>query len=171
MKKNRVAADGLADIEGPIMRHYGPLISAAAVKYGGHRDGIGFKAKEVQKFLIVASGATATERALMNVIEALEGNYEQASQLWARYKSRLDDFRANVKNDVVSLEASARKSTEATNKMTAAYGQVITLLNSDEMRIAVDNAERLAAAMQTLASLQSHKLVFAVTDQSKTDAR
>lgn len=159
--------DGLRDIDGPITKYYSPLISAAAIKWGGSREGIGFKEKDVTKFTVVASGAALTESAFMNVIEALEGNYEAAAKLWDGYKSRLDQFRSAVKNDVTSLEASARKSTEATQKMKAAYGDVIDLLNSEEMQTAVSNAERLASAMQTLAKLQSHKLVFAVTDQSE----
>ena len=101
----------------------------------------------------------------MNVIEQLKGNYDEAHKLWEGYKSKLDQFRSAIKNDVTSLEASARKSTEATQKMNAAYSDVIRLLNSDEMTRAVENAERLATAMEALSKMQSHRLVLAVSDQ------
>lgn len=101
----------------------------------------------------------------MNVIAELKGNYEEAETLWKSYEAKLQSFRSMVKNDVSSLEASARKTTEAVQRMTKAYGDVVTQLNSDQMLQAVQNAERLAAALGALAQLQSHKLVFAVTDQ------
>jgi hypothetical protein len=102
----------------------------------------------------------------MNIIEELRNNYEECAGVWETYDKKLAAFRSAVKNDVISLEASARKTTEAVNRMTQAYSNVITQLNSPEMQQAVANAERLSVALTALAQLQSQKLVFAVTDQT-----
>lgn len=158
--------DGLFDITGPVSRQlYAGM--PRAIKCPKHREGIGFRGKDVIRYSVTTQWAMNTEQALMNVLEQLEGNYEAAALLWERYKTRLVDFRSAVKNDVASLDAAAKRSTDATNKMVSAYGHVIEILNSTEMEKAVQNAERLAAAMQALANLQSHKLVLSVVDQSK----
>lgn len=171
-KPNRKAGkhvnpDGLLDLEGPISRTLGASVFPPAYKTALTREGIAFKPDHVNRYIVGAMWATSTENAFMNVIEELGNNYELAADLWSKYNDRLKEFRSNIKNDVTSLEASARKSTEATNKMMAAYGHVIERLNSEDMLTAISNAERLAAAMTALANLQSHRLVLAVTDQEK----
>lgn len=100
----------------------------------------------------------------MEITQELQSQYDAAADLWKAYEKRLSDFRSLVKNDVASLEASARKTAEAVTRMNKAYGDVIAQMNGQEMRQAVENAERLAAAMAALANLQSHKLTVAVID-------
>lgn len=159
--------DGLYDIDGPI----GRLLGRSYVKFvkdPRFPGGQACRGEDIARYTIMCAWASNTEQALMNITEQLEGNYEAAASLWERYKARLTEFRSQVKNDVTSLDAAARKSTEATNKMVAAYGHVITTLTSDEMQRAVENAERLAAAMQLLSKLESHRLVLSVTEQDKS---
>lgn len=103
----------------------------------------------------------------MNILEELKGNYDEAEKLWDSYKGRLDEFRSAVKNDVSSLEASARKTTEAVQRMNRAYGTVIEQLNSEPMLQAIANAERLANALSALSALQAHKLVFSVAENEQ----
>lgn len=111
--------------------------------------------------------AVQTQDLLMTTTEELEQNYEAAAALWKKYEGRLDDFRNKVKQDVASLEASARKTTEASQRINKAYSDVVVQLNSQEMLTAIDNAERLARALNAIANMQSHKLTFAVIDAAK----
>jgi ribosomal protein L20 len=151
---------------GPITKAFGEL---RRFKHIGITRTGQVEDKRRRDVLEVALGyAATTESDLMEVIEELSKNYEQAASLWKDYEKRLTEFRSAVKNDVTSLEAAARKTTDAVHRMNAAYGHVITQLNSQEMQQALSNAERLAAAMQALASLQSHRLVLSVTEQDKT---
>jgi hypothetical protein len=108
-----------------------------------------------------------TECPLMNVIDELKKNFDQVQSLWKGYETELKVFRSAAKNDVSSLEAAARKTSDAAVRINSSYASVMALLNSEEMAQAVSNAERLAAAMTALASLQSHKLVFSVTEQER----
>lgn len=161
--------DGLRDevkLHGPVQR-YGYRMLPKPMKTH-HREGFGYSIRECDKWVYAYGWATSTEQALMNIMSELESSYEAADALWKKYADRLKEFRSVVKNDVTSIEAAARKTTEAVHKMNAAYGHVIAQLNSDEMAQAVANAERLAAAMQALASLQSHRLVLSVAEQDKT---
>lgn len=166
-KKANLTSDGLFDYDEPIGRHFAWILQKDALYNGESRDGVVCKGRNVWAWEISAMWARNTKVGFMNIIEELNNNYEAANDLWKQYKDRLSEFRSAVKNDVTSLEASARKTTEAVNKMTASYKGVLSLLNSPEMETAVQNAERLSVAMQALANLQSHKLVFAVTDQAK----
>jgi len=101
----------------------------------------------------------------MNVIDELQTNYDAAAKLWDAYKDRLHEFRSAVKNDVASLEAAARKTADAAVRINKSYAEVFAQLNGDEMARAIDNAERLARALDAIAHLQGHRLMFAVVDQ------
>lgn len=102
----------------------------------------------------------------MNILETLEGQYEAAKDLWARYDSKLKDFRSAVKNDIASLEASGRSAFAAVNKIRDAHNKTIEVMNSAEMVQAIENAERLATALERIQALKSHKLTLAVLDAS-----
>lgn len=155
--------DGLKDVEGPVAKHLRGMFPRG-LKTGLKREGIGFRKEEVEHYHVAFSWAENTESAFMNIIEELKGHYEAAKHLWSNYNDQLKSFRSQVKNDVSSLEASARKTTRAVQKMQKAYGDVIEVMNGEEMARAVENAERLANAMSALAGLESHKLVLDVSD-------
>ena len=101
----------------------------------------------------------------MDVISSLKSNYDEANALWQNYEKKLESFRSMVKNDVTSLEASARKTTDAVQKMNKAYGDAISQMTSKEMQTAIENAERLAKAMEALAAVQAQKLTFEIADK------
>lgn len=148
-----------------ISQLYVPLINKYT-KQDGHADGGGVRGIDIQLWLTGCAYAVHTEEDLMNIIEQLRGHHEEALTLWNQYKDRLDAFRGQVKNDSASLEAQARKTAEATNKMNASFRTVVATLTSAEMQEAVKNAERLAAALDALNSLKSHKLMFATVDSA-----
>jgi len=161
-----VLEDGVRAAHGPITEWFSCQLRWVH-KNSGIR-GPGLYENQLDRFIVGAKWATFTEGGFMNVIEALKDNYEKAAELWESYKDRLKAFRSDVKNDVQSLEAASRKTTEAVQRMNKAYSDVLAQLNGGEMARAIENAERLAKALGALAELQSHKLVFAVTDQNET---
>lgn len=165
--KENLDRDGLRDIHGPVNRAF-CLAGVRAVKDSRDRhDGLAFYVADLDRYKVGYQWACDTEKLLMNIIEELRTHYEAAARMWKDYEERLTNFRSAVKNDVASVEASARKTTEAVQRMNKAYSEVMAQLNSPSMQQAIQNAERLAAAMESLSALQSHKLVFAVTDQSR----
>lgn len=168
-RRRQMTPDGLRDgpeYHGRVWKYVGEFFPKR-MPTGLTREGFGYLGQDVDYFVVAFNWASNTELAFMNIIEELKGNYEAAQALWAQYEDKLKAFRSSVKNDVTSLEAAARKTTESVHRMNAAYGHVIEQLNSAEMMQAVENAERLAAAMQALANLQTHKLVLSVVEQDK----
>lgn len=173
MKKvntGRITADGFIDFDGPVSKFMRAQHPLRWRDKGGHKGGPHVLGKDADEWALKIIWATNTEMALMNVIEQLKENYDEAQKLWSGYDVKLTEFRGAVKNDVKSLEAAARKTTEAVQKMQTAYGDVINTLNSPEMKNATENAERLAAAMSALANLQSHKLSIAVVDNAPANS-
>ena len=102
----------------------------------------------------------------MNILETLEGQYDAARELWSKYDTKLKDFRAMVKNDISSLEASGRNAFVAVNKIREAHNKTIEIMTSAGMVQAIENAERLATALERIQALKSHKLTLAVLDAS-----
>lgn len=154
--------DTLPNKEGPVTRY---LSRAFPRRVEEGLRAPAWRAQSVQIWIFQAMWATKTEDGFMNIIEELTKNYDQAASLWGLYKNRLDAFRGAVKNDVSSLEASARKTTASIERMNEAYGRVITQMTGHEMAKAVENAERLATAMRALAELQEQRFVLSVVDE------
>ena len=151
--------------EGKIARWNGCFIHQTVVRNAPNREGIGWNRKDVAAIRVNSTWAIDTEALLMDIIAELKSNYEEASTLWATYEKKLESFRSMVKNDVSSLEASARKTTEAVHKMNKAYGDAISQMTSEEMQTAISNAERLAQAMEALAAVQSQKLTVQIMEK------
>jgi hypothetical protein len=156
---------GFKDYNGPICRSlYGHNIFGA-VTSGLCREGHYYDRATIDAGVILYKFALNTEHAFMNMIETLKEQYDEAAKLWDQYDGKLKTFRATVRNDITSIEASARRTTEAVQKMSKAYSDVVGQLNGEPMRQAVENAERLAQAMATLAGLQSHNLAVEVVNK------
>ena len=137
------------------------------IKDGRSREGISFSGRAVNEWVTQWKWAILTERYFMNVVEELRANYDEAAALWKTYEERLTQFRSQCKNDVVSLEAAARKTEDAALRMNRAYTGMFEQLNGVDMMKAIENAERLAAALKALSELQAHRLTFAVLDSTK----
>lgn len=157
----RAYADGLWNMHGSISKHYGAF-ALTPVRTGQFREGFGFNKSDCDAYTHRVGWAISTEDAFLNIIEELKGNYSEVAQLWAMYDEKLKKFRGEVKNDIASLEAAARKTTEGVQRMNKAYADVVDQMNSPAMEQAIKNAERLAAAMTTLANAQSQQLSFTV---------
>jgi hypothetical protein len=156
--------------EGPIKRYLASTMIKFKSRYASGNpehidanDKIEFN-ESFRDYPIKAFWAALTEEAFMNVIEALEGNYKAAETLWQSYEGKLKNFRAMVKNDIAALDASAKGARDAVARIKTAHEEVIATMTSREMVTAIDNAERLASALERIAGLKSHKLTLAVID-------
>lgn len=151
---------------GPIMRAYF-LTGITRLEDGRFRDGIAYSRQELDEWIVGYAWCIDTEGFLMDIQTELKANYDSAAELWSKYEKQLDRFRSAVKNDVASLEASVRKISEAMQRMNKHVGEVVQRMNSTDMQLAITNAERLAAAVNALASVQSSKLTVAIVDNEK----
>lgn len=156
--------DGLKTLVGPIFHSARPPLKVASGDlYSGNYM---VAAAPLRDWELRAFWATQTEQALMNIIETLEGQYDAAKDLWSKYDTKLKDFRSMVRNDIASLEASGQSAFKAVNKIRDAHNKTIEIMNSADMVKAIENAERLADALERIQALKSHKLTLAVLDAS-----
>lgn len=162
--------DGLREIHGSVWNFIGPPYLAHIKKTGLSREGHAWDKNVLEKYVFAYGFYIDTEVGFMNIIETLKNQYEATKELWERYDEKSKNFRATVKNDIASIEASSRKTTEAVQKMHKAYGQVIGQLNGQEMTDAIANAERLAHALETIANLQSHNLAVEIVKSKPPEA-
>lgn len=150
--------------KGPIQR-WATHIVVGYMKKKPVREGYAWERNDVNQIELLVRYATFSEASFMDVISSLKSNYDEANTLWQNYEKKLENFRSMVKNDVTSLEANARKTTDAVHKMNKAYGDAISQMTSKEMQAAIENAERLARAMEALAAVQAQKLTFEIADK------
>lgn len=161
---HRRAPDGLKDFNGPLsraMKEYLPIQPADGWRDAWQKRSVGMIG--IYKF------GFSTENALMNTKEILQQEYADIASIWETYDKQLHNFRSQVKNDVASIEASGNKTVAALGRMNKAYNEVFQQLNSDDMLRAIQNAERLSAALQSINSLTNHKLTFAVIGNEKKE--
>ena len=150
--------------KGPIQR-WATHIVVGHIKKKPVREGYAWERTDIDQIELLVKYATFSEASFMDVISSLKSNYDEANTLWQNYEKKLENFRSMVKNDVTSLEANARKTTDAVHKMNKAYGDAISQMTSKEMQAAIENAERLARAMEALAAVQAQKLTFEIADK------
>ena len=116
-----------------------------------------------------STGATRNEGdySMSDVSEAYEKANIVISNANTAYNKTVVDFRSTIKNDMTSISASADKVQKESVKLSAAYRASISLLNSPEMITAIENAERLAAALTAISQVQPNKIAFAVIETQR----
>ena len=146
------------------------------VRTGENRDGVAWKKDDIDKFLIseigVAEGIIGDpsfqqnpglfimERTLQTAIDETDTAFQQYDKLRSK-------FRAEIKNDVASVEASAKKISAEFLRIATALENIQRTYTSGEFVAAVANAERLARALESIQKLSSSKLTFAVIENIK----
>ena len=116
-----------------------------------------------------STGATRNEGdySMSDVTEAYEKANIVISNANTAYNKTVVDFRSTIKNDMTSISASADKVQKESVKLSAAYRASLSLLNSPEMITAIENAERLAAALTAISQVQPNKIAFAVIETQR----
>lgn len=148
---------------------------------GEFREGVGFKAGDMQKWLktgglqwIMLEGRIKSSKGeqkegyyiMSDVQQAYDEATEQIDKAKVAYHKTLESFRSTIKNDMASIAASAAKVQAEAQKMNQAYGTAIANLTSEKMEAAIANAERLAAALTAISAVNSHSLTLEVTDKT-----
>jgi hypothetical protein len=147
---------GFFDYKGPVTEHC-TLGFPRTYKTAKAREGFAFDVRETDEWVVKTAWAQQTEKYFMNILDKLGENYEAAAEMWKQYEKKLEQFRSVVKNDVSSLEATAKRAHEAGLKIQKVHADLFAQLNSAEMMQAITNAERLGAALKVIQDLESSK--------------
>ena len=101
---------------------------------------------------------------MSDVAEAYDKANEIIEAAQSAYTKTIDSFRGSIKNDVASIGSSADKIQKEAAKMASACKASVDLLVSPQMIAAIENAERLAAALTAISQVQPNKIAFAVIE-------
>ena len=131
------------------------------VKTGANRDGVGWdvgKLRTVEKEVaFFAAWKVSMETGIMADEAA-----NRATEAVKKLKDVSDAFRANTKNDITSMKAASERVQREVLEMSGQYKAAMVLLNSPEFMAAVEQAERMAKALESIAALSETKLSIGI---------
>ena len=145
-----------------------------------NREGFGWKREDLDKWLIAGGndwtmleGRPKHTKPTENgqdyyIMSDVDKAYEKANEVIEKaqdaYNTILGRFRSTIKNDLSSISASSDRVTKEVIKMGEQYQKAISTMNSPEMERAIVNAERLASALATIATVQAANISFTLMD-------
>lgn len=144
----------------------------AAWRTGAIPEGGGYSVKIMSQ--LDAMGLFACSEVLegaMDMADAFEVSIEKAEGARARLNAQLKEFRGEIKNDLAAISASGDRVRDEVRKIALAIESVVQKMSGRDVAAAVENMERLAAALAQIEKLSSTKLMFAVIDQKSQDSR
>ena len=144
------------------------VLNAAFVKTSAHRDGIGFRESILDQDDVVERMVYLTQWkvSMETSIAAIESTARAQSSVES-LKKTLVDFRGTIKNDLSSMKAASERVQTEVLQMRDKYKQAQDLLNSPEFVKAIENAERMAKALEAIQKLNETKVSVAVFSGGK----
>lgn len=126
-----------------------------------NRDGAGFHVGTIRKAAKEIAFFSAWKVSMETNIIATEAA-ERATAAITRLDEVAKAFRANTKNDITSMKAASERVQSEVAQMSDKYKAAMTLLNSPEFATAVEQAERMAKALECISGLAETKVSVGV---------
>lgn len=142
-------------------------VSAQALKTGRFREGVGYDARAFERMKPQLVQRRVWKEAVMIEL-ASEEAAQRAAQAVDRLEERLTTFRSKVGNDLSSMKAASQRVQTEVQSMADKYGFARDLLTSPEFERAIENAERMATALESISRLSETKLSVAVFSGGKS---
>lgn len=106
---------------------------------------------------------------MSDMTEKLDEATEQIISAERRFLEARGKFNANIKNEIASVEAASKKIAGEFDRINGALLRLTAVYTSSGFVNAIENAERLAAALASIQSLTTSKLTFAVIDHGQPE--
>lgn len=147
---------------------------------GTNRDGVGYKDSDINKWVvsgepqkIMLCGTKHRSKSEINggyyIMSDVSKAYDDANEVIEKardgYNKTLLAFRSTIANDLKSISSSADKTVKEGEKLRVTYENTISTLTSNDMERAIENAERLAAALKLISELKSADVSFRLTEK------
>ena len=143
-------------------------LKAATVKTSSNRDGIGFRADVIERDEIADRMVYYSQWKLtMEASIAATESTIRAQASVDNLRKTLVDFRGTIKNDLSSMKAASERVQNEVLQMRDKYKQAQDLLTSTEFVQAIENAERMAKALESIQRLTETKISVAVFSGGK----
>lgn len=132
------------------------------------REGIGFDSKvfETDHSELVMVSYSQWKTSMEASIAATESTVRAQASI-DKLKATLVDFRGSIKNDLTSMKAASERVQNEVMQMQEKYKQAQAMLTTPEFMQAIQNAERMAAALKAIQELTETKVSVAVFSGGK----
>lgn len=137
------------------------FLNNAKVKDGGSREGFAWKTSDIKKLDAFNTLYLMWKVCMETSIVSSEAA-ERAQADVAKLRATLDAFRGAVKNDMTSMKAASDRVQTEVQQMRDRYKQAQDMLTSPDFLKAIENAERMATALQAIQKLTETKISVAV---------
>jgi hypothetical protein len=143
-------------------------LNAALVKTSSNRDGFGFRSDVLERDEIADCIVYFSQwKVSMEASIAATESTARAQASVENLKKTLVDFRGTIKNDLSSMKAASERVQSEVLQMRDKYKQAQDLLTSPEFVKAIENAERMAKALESIQHLTETKISVAVFSGGK----
>lgn len=152
----------------PACFEMGEVFRSALVKSPSVREGVGFNAgiferDDVAERMVYFSQWKVSMEASIAATESAVRAQASLDNL----KKTLVDFRGSIKNDLTSMKAASERVQNEVLQMKDKYKQAQDLLTTPEFMKAIENAERMATALEAIQRLTETKVSVAVFSGGK----
>lgn len=137
------------------------IAKAAMVKDARNRDGIAWRVDVLAQADKTHAYYGQWKLAMETQIVATEAT-QKAEEAINKLRSTTELFRGAIKNDLSSMKAASDRVQTEVTQMRDRYTAAQSLLTSPEFQMAVNNAERLATALESIHKLQGQRIGFAL---------
>lgn len=144
------------------------VLNAATVKTSSNRDGIGFRTDVLERDEIADRMVYYSQwKVSMEASIAATESTRRAQASVDDLRKTLVDFRGTIKNDLSSMKAASERVQSEVLQMRDKYKQAQDLLTNPDFVKAIENAERMAKALESIQRLNETKVSVAVFSGGK----
>lgn len=136
-------------------------MSTAMVKDSGSREGVAWKTSVIDKLDGISTLFSMWKVCMEASIVSSEAA-ERAQADITKLRATLDGFRGAIKNDMTSMKAASDRVQNEVQQMRDRYKQAQDMLTTPDFMKAIENAERMATALQAIQKLTETKISVAV---------
>ena len=144
------------------------VFSRPAVHAQGGREGGGYRVGHIRLIEDTIVYFNYWKHCMETSIAAVE-SADRAQDAINKLKETVDEFRSVVKNDISSMKAASERVQNEVIQMRDKYKQAQDMLTTPEFMQAIANAERMAAALDSIQKLTDTKVSVAVFSGGKKE--
>lgn len=144
------------------------IVQSAFMTTGRYRDGAAWDAKTLDDHEELLTLSTIWRTSVEAEIAATESS-DRAVNAITGLRKTVQSFKGEIKNDLSSMKAASDRVQSEVMQMGKAYKQAADLLITPEFKQAIENAERLAAALKAIQDLSATKVSVAVFSGGKNE--
>lgn len=145
----------------PTCLNAAPYVRASVVSSGLDRSGVLFRTNIINKYMPIKPFNEQWRSSMETAIAATEST-ERAVAAVDKLQATVDAFRKDLKNDLVSMKATSQRIQDETARIRERYLAAQEVLTNPNFERAINNAERMVAALSALSELSAMGLNVSV---------